>query len=226
MRPASSSRSRTPLRSLASTGCGSTSTPCRGGAKCRWRSTVGRQRAWRLTRCVARRGVGRSHRSTGCSARACPPRWRAQERGGTTWHRGPRRVCRAPAVAAHHASGGPDRYAALATLRDELEGRVLGMTAGVHVNGAAARAPHVSNLAFPRWTGPEARGCTRPRRGLGLERVRMQRGDERAVTRAQRDGRGGTRDTERADLAWRDDDPRGGPLRSAGGLERVLSRGV
>jgi cysteine desulfurase len=64
-------------------------------------------------------------------------------------------ACAGLAVAARHASTGPERYAAVAVLRDELEARLLALAPDARVNGADARAPHVSNIAFLRWTGPE-----------------------------------------------------------------------
>jgi cysteine desulfurase len=55
------------------------------------------------------------------------------------------------AVAAEHAASGPDRHEPLARLRDRLEQRL----AGVHVNGAGPRLPHVTNLSFEGWLGDE-----------------------------------------------------------------------
>jgi cysteine desulfurase len=59
------------------------------------------------------------------------------------------------AVAASHARTGPARYAALAALRDELEAALLALAPGASVNGTAARAPHVTNVAWPGWSGAE-----------------------------------------------------------------------
>jgi cysteine desulfurase len=60
------------------------------------------------------------------------------------------------AAAARHALSSPARWLALAPLRDSLEAGLLRICAGSRVNGATApRAPHVSSVAFPRWTGPE-----------------------------------------------------------------------
>ncbi len=64
-------------------------------------------------------------------------------------------ACAGLAVAARYAEGGPGRYAGVAALRDDLERRVLAAVPGTTVNGAGARAPHVTNLAFPRFPGPE-----------------------------------------------------------------------
>lgn len=60
------------------------------------------------------------------------------------------------AAAARHALSSPARWRALAPLRDTLEAGLLRLSPGARVNGAAApRAPHVTSIAFPRWTGPE-----------------------------------------------------------------------
>ena len=60
------------------------------------------------------------------------------------------------AVAARYALTSPGRWSALAPLRDRLEVGLLAAVAGARVNGvAAARAPHVSSVAFPGWSGPE-----------------------------------------------------------------------
>jgi cysteine desulfurase len=61
------------------------------------------------------------------------------------------------AVAAAHARTGPSRYAAIASLRDDLERAILAAATvhGASVNGSAARAPHVTNVAFHGWNGPE-----------------------------------------------------------------------
>jgi cysteine desulfurase len=72
------------------------------------------------------------------------------------------------AVAAEHASrGGPGRYESIGLLRDRLEQRV----AGVHVNGAGRRLPHVSNLSFGGgWLGDELVAA------LDLEGIRASSG--------------------------------------------------
>ena len=60
------------------------------------------------------------------------------------------------AVAAKHALSGPERYARVAALRDRLETGLARIDPGCEVNGAnAARAPHVTNVAFSAWNGPE-----------------------------------------------------------------------
>ncbi len=66
-------------------------------------------------------------------------------------------ACAGLAVACLHATRGASRYAAIAALRDELEARLLalGRARGAARNGADVRAPHVTNLAFPGFPGPE-----------------------------------------------------------------------
>ncbi len=61
------------------------------------------------------------------------------------------------AVAARHAARSVERWAALAPLRDELEAGLLRCAPGARVNGRSAprRMPHVANVAFPGWRGPE-----------------------------------------------------------------------
>ena len=59
------------------------------------------------------------------------------------------------AVAARHARTSPARYAALAPLRDGLERALLTLSPGAVVNGSAPRAPHVTNVSFDGWNGPE-----------------------------------------------------------------------
>jgi cysteine desulfurase len=56
-------------------------------------------------------------------------------------------------AAARRAAAGPDRYATLAALRDTLEATLVG--AGAVRNGGEPRAPHVTNLSFSGWLGPE-----------------------------------------------------------------------
>ncbi len=59
-------------------------------------------------------------------------------------------------VAARHALASASRWAALASLRDELEAGLLRLAPGARVNGAGApRAPHVTSIAFPGWAAPE-----------------------------------------------------------------------
>ena len=60
------------------------------------------------------------------------------------------------AAAARHALGSPARWRALGPLRDALEIGLLRLAPGARVNGAGApRMPHVANVAFPGWRGPE-----------------------------------------------------------------------
>jgi cysteine desulfurase len=59
-------------------------------------------------------------------------------------------------AAARHALSAPARWQALAPLRDRLEADLLHLVPGARVNGAGApRMPHVTNVAFPGWNGPE-----------------------------------------------------------------------
>jgi cysteine desulfurase len=59
-------------------------------------------------------------------------------------------------AAAAHALESPPAWAALGPLRDALEARLVGLVPGARVNGAGApRMPHVTNIAFPGWRGPE-----------------------------------------------------------------------
>jgi cysteine desulfurase len=60
------------------------------------------------------------------------------------------------AVAARHARTSGARWEALAPLRDRLERGLVGSWRRARVNGAGApRAPHLTNVAFPGWRGPE-----------------------------------------------------------------------
>jgi cysteine desulfurase len=60
------------------------------------------------------------------------------------------------AAAARHAVSAPARWQAVAPLRDRLEAGLLRLAPGARVNGAGApRMPHVTNVAFPGWNGPE-----------------------------------------------------------------------
>jgi cysteine desulfurase len=59
------------------------------------------------------------------------------------------------AAAARRARTGHARYAALQALRDRLERTLLALDAAPQQNGTAPRAPHVSNLSFGGWHGPE-----------------------------------------------------------------------
>ncbi|NUO50079.1 MAG: cysteine desulfurase [Polyangiaceae bacterium] len=56
-------------------------------------------------------------------------------------------------AAALVAAGGADRYLAIAPLRDRLEAALTAM--GAIPNGSGERAPHVTNLSFSGWLGPE-----------------------------------------------------------------------
>ncbi len=59
-------------------------------------------------------------------------------------------------AAARHGLTSPSRWADVAPLRDGLEVGLVAACAGARVNGAgAARAPHVTSVAFPGWSGPE-----------------------------------------------------------------------
>jgi cysteine desulfurase len=59
------------------------------------------------------------------------------------------------AVAARHAKDGPRRHAALAPKRDAFERALLELDGRARVVGSAARAPHVTNVAWSRWSGAE-----------------------------------------------------------------------
>jgi cysteine desulfurase len=60
------------------------------------------------------------------------------------------------AAAARHAVEGPGRWRRLAALRDELEVAICRLARGARVNGVASlRAPHVTSVSFPGWSGPE-----------------------------------------------------------------------
>lgn len=60
------------------------------------------------------------------------------------------------AVAARHALSSHERWRALGPSRDELEDGLLRLLPGARVNGiAAARAPHVTSVAFPGWASAE-----------------------------------------------------------------------
>ena len=59
-------------------------------------------------------------------------------------------------AAARHAMTSPSRWAAQSTRRDALERGLLSAREGAAVNGATGpRAPHVTSVAFPGWSGPE-----------------------------------------------------------------------
>jgi cysteine desulfurase len=59
------------------------------------------------------------------------------------------------AVAARHARGGPERYRAVAALRDRLEAACVARGAAINGADAKARAPHVVNASFAGWNGAE-----------------------------------------------------------------------
>lgn len=62
-------------------------------------------------------------------------------------------ACAGFAAAATHAATGHLRYASLRALRDQLEQELAAL--GAVVNGTGPRAPHVSNVSFQGWSGPE-----------------------------------------------------------------------
>jgi cysteine desulfurase len=60
------------------------------------------------------------------------------------------------AAAARHALGSVAGWQRLGPLRDKLEAALLRLAPGARANGAdAPRMPHVANVAFPGWQGPE-----------------------------------------------------------------------
>ena len=60
------------------------------------------------------------------------------------------------AVAAQKACTGKERYGRVAELRDRLESGLARVDPGLSVNGSTqVRAPHVTNVAFSAWNGPE-----------------------------------------------------------------------
>jgi cysteine desulfurase len=82
----------------------------------------------------------------------------AQERGLRPGTQDPV-ACAGLAVAALRAAGTPRSYLAIAPLRDRLEAGLVevGARHGAPAlrNGTGPRAPHVSNLSWSGWTGPE-----------------------------------------------------------------------
>ncbi|MEO8796366.1 MAG: cysteine desulfurase family protein [Polyangiaceae bacterium] len=56
-------------------------------------------------------------------------------------------------VAAVYAKTSAARYAMQAVLRDAIEAELVAL--GGTVNGSGPRAPHVTNVSFPKWTGAE-----------------------------------------------------------------------
>ncbi len=85
------------------------------------------------------------------------------------------------AVAAERAVDGPRRYAAVAHLRDRLEGGLLRLAPASPPirNGEAPRAPHVINLSWPGWRGAEL--CA----ALDLEGVAVSSGSACAAGTAE-----------------------------------------
>jgi cysteine desulfurase len=60
------------------------------------------------------------------------------------------------AAAARHALASTPRWRAVGPLRDALEAGLLALAPRARVNGASApRMPHVTNVSFPGWRGPE-----------------------------------------------------------------------
>jgi cysteine desulfurase len=60
------------------------------------------------------------------------------------------------AAAARRATSSPARWQAVGPLRDMLETGLCALAPGARIHGAGAkRAPHVTNVAFPGWAGPE-----------------------------------------------------------------------
>lgn len=100
----------------------------------------------------------------GIGALACRPgielvpllRGGAQERGLRPGTQDPI-ACAGFAVACKLALESPPRWAAIAPLRDELEARLLELAGpdAAALNAPAPRAPHVINLSFAAWSGPE-----------------------------------------------------------------------
>ncbi len=113
------------------------------------------------------------------------------------------------AAAARHALTSPSRWRRSAPLRDALEAGLLRLAPGARVNGAGApRMPHVTNVAFPGWRGPELVAA------LDLEGVAVSAGSACSAGTAEpsagprRDGRRRGRGVERALLARRRHDRR------------------
>lgn len=76
----------------------------------------------------------------------------AQEKGVRPGTQDPA-TCAGFGVAARRAVDLPDRYAAIAPLRDRLERKLVEL--GGQVNGAGERAPHVTNVSFDGERGAE-----------------------------------------------------------------------
>ncbi|NUP10358.1 MAG: cysteine desulfurase [Polyangiaceae bacterium] len=105
----------------------------------------------------------RGPKGVGALATLCGVKLRPLLRGGDQ-ERGVRPgtqdpvACAGFAAALDRAADGPARYETLRPLRDRLEAELaaIALPAGSPiVNGTAPRAPHVANLSFPGWIGPE-----------------------------------------------------------------------
>lgn len=98
------------------------------------------------------KGVGAL--ATLCNAVKLQPLLRGgeQERGVRPGTQDPI-ACAGFAAAATRAASGHTRYESVRALRDELERELVAM--GAVVNGSGPRAPHVSNVSFAGWAGPE-----------------------------------------------------------------------
>jgi cysteine desulfurase len=108
----------------------------------------------------------RGPKGIGALATRCGIRLRALQHGGAQ-ERGLRPgtqdpiACAGLAAAARRAEAGPARYDAVREERDRLEQALLAIDLDPSGalrptrNGEAERAPHVANLSFPGWRGPE-----------------------------------------------------------------------
>ena len=108
----------------------------------------------------------RGPKGIGALATRCGIRLRALQHGGAQ-ERGLRPgtqdpiACAGLAAAARRAESGPARYDAVRQERDRLEQALLAIDLDPSGalrptrNGEAERAPHVANLSFPGWRGPE-----------------------------------------------------------------------
>lgn len=131
-------------------------------------------------------------------------------------------------AAARRADTGPERYAALAPLRDELEASLLDLGTRLGCpplrNGEAPRAPHVLNLSFPGWSSDELAAA------LDLEGVHVSAGSACAAGTSEPSpvitamvGRERARSALRISLG-EDSESRDIP-RVLAAFERVLQRG-
>ena len=132
-------------------------------------------------------------------------------------------ACAGLAVAAVHALSGPSRHEAVLFLRDELEAKLLGLRPGVMVNGTASRAPHVSNLFFPGWTGPELVAA------MDLEGVSISSGSACSAGTSEASSvltamLGEARSSRSVRLSLGEDTTREEILFAAAAFERVLAR--